>query len=297
MLRMRHNQPDVLRNRTCCYCHVELNEATATKEHVVARRFVPKGSLDRSWNLILRACQRCNGEKSDLEDDLALISLQHYPFGSDAERDASVRECLAKATRAFSRRSRKPVSESHETSKLELPLGPGGTMSVEMISPPQLDDDRAFRLANLQATAFFYGLTYDEASATGRLWPDGGFFTVDVQPRSDWGNHVQLWFMNAVAEWRPRVIGSFANDFFRVAIRKHPDEYFWSCAFEWNQGFRILAFIGERGVAAKIGQTVPPLFTENDIVVRANNMITRYRNEVPLKSEDDRMFEINDTPP
>ena len=35
-----------LRNLTCPYCGVAIDAKTATKEHVVGRRFVPKGTLD-----------------------------------------------------------------------------------------------------------------------------------------------------------------------------------------------------------------------------------------------------------
>ncbi|MGY4282022.1 5-methylcytosine-specific restriction endonuclease McrA [Bradyrhizobium sp. LM2.7] len=56
-----------LDNRTCLYCGlVEAEENPFTVEHVVGRRFVPKGSLDKSWALIGNACLRCNNKKSDL---------------------------------------------------------------------------------------------------------------------------------------------------------------------------------------------------------------------------------------
>jgi hypothetical protein len=39
-------------------------------------RFVPKRSFAKGWALIIRSCLRCNNEKSDLEDDIAAITLQ-----------------------------------------------------------------------------------------------------------------------------------------------------------------------------------------------------------------------------
>jgi hypothetical protein len=166
-LKMRKNQPEVLRNVTCCYCRAVLAGVPSNKEHVIATNFVPKGTLDRSWNLIARACVACNTRKSDLEDDMAVLSLQHYPFdGTDPAYDAYVRECLGKASRTHSRHSKKAVSNSAEESTLEMPLGPAGLMTVGLISAPQISDDRAFALANLHATAFFYLLTYrDERTA------------------------------------------------------------------------------------------------------------------------------------
>jgi hypothetical protein len=73
----RHiNSPEVLSNITCAYCGEDLSTETEDTEHVVGRRFVPKGSLDGAWNIILKACKRCNREKGDLEDDISAITMQ-----------------------------------------------------------------------------------------------------------------------------------------------------------------------------------------------------------------------------
>lgn len=112
---MRQNQPELLQNVTCCYCRTSLADVPSNKEHVIEKNFVPKGSLQKSWNLIAQACVSCNTRKSDLEDDMALLSLQHYPFdGTDPESDAAVRGCFKKASRTYSRHAKKPVSKSTE---------------------------------------------------------------------------------------------------------------------------------------------------------------------------------------
>lgn len=290
-LKLRQNQPEVLRNTTCCYCGVALADVPANKEHVIAKNFVPFGVLDRSWNLIAGACVRCNTRKSDLEDDMAVLSLQHYPFdGTDAFYDAHVRTCLEKATRTRSRRTKRPVAESSEESKLELPLGPGGALTVEMIAPPQVDDDRAFALAHMQATAFYYLLTYRDDVQRGTFCPGGGFFTIDVAARADWGNPRQRWFIDSVAAWEPRLIVVAAQGFFKVAIRKNPTEHLWSCGLEWNEGIRAIALFGEEPPARAIGRTIPPLFTDADVIRRTPEVITSYRSEVALSATDDRMF-------
>jgi 5-methylcytosine-specific restriction endonuclease McrA len=290
-LKMRQNQPEVLRNTTCCYCGVALADVAANKEHVIAKNFVPYNVLDRSWNLIARACVRCNTRKSDLEDDMAVLSLQHYPFdGTDAFYDAHVRTCLAKAARTRSRRTKRPVAESNEESTLELPLGPGGAVTVGMVAPPQFDDDRAFALAHMQATAFYYLLTYRDDVQRGTCWPGGGFFTVDVAARADWGNPRQRWFMDSVASWEPRLVVVAAQGFFKVAIRKHPLEHVWSCALEWNDGIRATALFGQQQPARATGRSIPPLFTEADIIRRTSEVITNYRSEGALSATDDQMF-------
>lgn len=150
---MNVNQPVVLKNITCCYCRTPLGTTGVNKEHVVARRFVPKGTLDRSWNMIARACIGCNVRKSDFEDDMSVLSMQHYPFdGKDVLRDNIVAQSLSKASRTYSRHAKKKVSDSFEESTLEMDLGSAAHVSFGFVAPPQIRDDRAFALANMHGS-------------------------------------------------------------------------------------------------------------------------------------------------
>jgi hypothetical protein len=286
-MEMRKNQPKVLRNVTCCYCQVVLADVPSNKEHVIGKNFVPTGTLDRRWNLIAQACVACNTRKSDLEDDMAVLSLQHYPFdGTDPAYDAHVRKCLEKASRTHSRHSNRVVSKSAEESTLEM-----GLMTVGLISAPQVSDDRVFALANMHATAFFYFLTYRDEERRGWFWPGGGFLMTDVAARSDWGNPIQRWFIDTAAPWLTRLVVSTARGFFKVAIRKNPDFSLWSCALEWNEGIRVVAFFGEEEPALAIGRDMPQLFTEEHVILRTPERITSVRTEVPISPGDDRMFD------
>ena len=65
-----------LDNITCPYCGIALTNETSSKEHVIGRHFVSKGTLHGNWNLIVNACNSYNGIKSDLEDDISAITLQ-----------------------------------------------------------------------------------------------------------------------------------------------------------------------------------------------------------------------------
>jgi len=80
----------VLTNKTCPYCGTILSPENQTKEHVIGRRFVPRGSLNKHWNLIVRACTICNGIKSDLEDDLSAVTLHPDAFGRSPSPDPRV---------------------------------------------------------------------------------------------------------------------------------------------------------------------------------------------------------------
>src|SRR5689334_12269149 len=97
-LRSPSNRP--LNNITCPYCGIDLVQQNAIKEHVVGRRFVPKGKLAHSWNLILQACRQCNEKKSDLEDDISAISLL-LPGAMDGEDQAFADDVVHKARNSF----------------------------------------------------------------------------------------------------------------------------------------------------------------------------------------------------
>lgn len=223
-----------------------------------------------------------------------MLSLQHYPFdGTDPVYDAYVRDCLEKASRTYSRHAKKPVSKSVEESTLEMPLGPGWRFTVGMIAPPQVSDERAFKLAHLQTMALYYLLSYREEERRGVLWPGGGFFTADVAARSDWGNPIQRWFIETVSGWQTRLVVTAAQNFFKVAIRKNADHPVWSSALEWNEGVRVVALFGEKEAALEIGRGVPRLFTEEHVILRTPKKITSNRPEVAIAPEDDRMFSFD----
>lgn len=83
---------------------------TETKEHVIGRRFVPKGKFAGHWNLILNTCKPCNNREADLEDGISAITLQpevngHHP-GYDV---AMLDEARRKSEGAFNRRKKRAV--------------------------------------------------------------------------------------------------------------------------------------------------------------------------------------------
>src|SRR5439155_11752848 len=118
-----------------------------TKEHVIGRRFVPRVLLKGEWNVIVRACEACNHAKSDLEDDISAITLQPDVWGRHPTnhpiRDTEARR---KAEKSKSRRTNKVVAQSAEHLDIQLPFGPGVEMTFGFVSPPQLDEDRVYRL-------------------------------------------------------------------------------------------------------------------------------------------------------
>lgn len=283
--------PILLDNRTCVYCGIPLDTVITTKEHVIGRRFVPKGQLDGQWNLIVYACARCNSRKADLEDDISAISMQPDAWGRYAEPAGELPlEGMRKAQNSISRKTGKSVKDSSEKLKVEASVSNGIKISANFASPPQLDSDRVFELARLQMTAFFYLITYDVSSRIGKFWP-GAFYPVLEAIRSDWGNPVHRTFMDTVVSWEPRFLADGANGFFRIAMRRHPTAAFWSWALEWNRKYRIVGFFGEREPAEAMASTLPHL--KPTMIAQGPNSYVGYRKETPI-ADDDKLFYWND---
>jgi len=280
--------PLLLDNETCVYCGVLLDDATRSKEHVIARRFVPKGKLNRQWNLILWACKPCNARKADLENDLSAISMQPDAGGMLAESDETLAaESRRKAANATSRRTGKPVKDSAERIVIKAPFAPGLEFTFDLTAPPQADSERIFALARLQVMAFFYFITFNHTTKRGSFWREG-FHPVMEAKRADWGNPVHRAFMNAVVTWEPRILAIGADTFFKIVIRKHPVADCWSWALEWNRQYRIVGFCGDRAAAEAVAQNFPRL--EAQTIVQGPSEYVRYRLETPLADADDLLF-------
>lgn len=290
--RVRSDRPIRLRNVHCAYCNIPLSDENETREHVVGRRFVPKGKLESQWNLIVAACEACNSRKSDLEDDISAITMLPDLAGSFGHDDeAAIRDAQNKAKKSYSRRTKQAVAQSQENIKIEAPFAEGVKFTFSMTGPAQVDEDRVYELARLQLTAFFYWITYNEVTRRGGFWP-GGFYPLMVVRRSDWGNEVIKAFADTVVDWEPRVFGCNADGFFKVAVRRHPDAECWSWALEWNHSTRVVGFLGDRAAAEKIVAPFPKL--EMQTLEEAPGRYIRFRVEKALAEKDDRLFYLDD---
>jgi hypothetical protein len=239
LIEMAPERPRALDNRACVYCGSTLTAANISREHVIGRRFVPKGKLHGAWNLILNACRTCNSRKADLEDDISAITLQPDPWGRYGHDDAgAIEDARRKANNARSRRTRKPVKDSQEQIRLNGSLGPGINPSFQFTAPPQIEDERAFELARLQLMAFFYMQTYSRETRRGGYWLHG-YHPVMTTIRGDWGNPVMRAFMATIEKWDCRLVTITADGFFKLITRRHPSAETWAWAVEWNQSRRL----------------------------------------------------------
>lgn len=277
-----------LDNVTCVYCGIVLEKEAATREHVIGRKFVPKGKLENQWNLVVNSCGPCNNRKSDLEDDISAITMQPDQTGQFAHDDEdAATDARRKANKASSRRTKKLVKDSQEQIDINAPWGGGASVTFKFTSPAQINQERVFELARLHLVAFFYWITFDEKTQRGGFWQDGGYPVMTTGHR-DWGNGVMLSFAEAVVDWEPRVFASTADGFFKIVIRRHPQADCWSWAIEWNLTTRTIGFFGELAAAKQVVSAFPKLQMEtvNDSPARQ----LRYRTETPLKDTDDVLF-------
>lgn len=281
-------RPVRLHNVVCPYCGVGLTHGNTTKEHVVGRKFVPKGTLENNWNLILNACRTCNNRKADLEDDIGAITMQPdlagQPFGTHPQLTLDADH---KGKRTISRHTRKAVGESRPTLKIKYNLGPGMTLSFDMVGQAQIADERVFELAGRHFQAFFYFITYNHAENRGWWWK-GMFAQILAVSKPDWGNDVAQAFMQQTKDWDHRVLAITAEEHFKLVIRKHLTQDIWSLAVEWNESYRVFAACGDEAPLRAFVDSLPSLQVQT--ISQTHNSGLAVRVEKKLKDEDDVLF-------
>lgn len=279
-----NNRATRLDNVSCVYCGVEADPSNRlTDEHVIGRRFVPKGSFASGWSLIARACERCNNEKADLEDDISAITLL-ADLGEGHENADLAALAARKARGSRSRRTKKPVADSYEENKISGKLMQAVDVSFGFVAPPQLDPERVHQLAKFHLQGFFYFITYDIGRRTGGFIP-GAIGWLNEASRRDWGNSLQRGFADLTRAWPARVEGTGAAGFFKVAIRREPaGADLWSFTLEWNRALRIIGFFGDLNAAQVYVDHIPPL------VWQRIDPTQRMRREVPLDPSEDQLF-------
>ena len=285
------NRAIVLRNMNCAYCgQIFGPHQLMTREHVIGRRFVPRGVLAGQWNLILNVCTRCNGEKSNLEDDISVISMMPDQFGRYAIDDPRLQaEVARKAIKSRSRRTGKVVADSHEQIEIKGAFGPA-IFSFNFTAPAQVEELRLYRLAHFHFRGFFYWITYQPETKRGGF-VQGGFFPVAASRRADWGAPRPRWFMDLVRDWELRVHAIGADTFFKLLIRRHPEGLaVWSWAVEWNHSIRVVGFAGDEDVIRSIISNAP--VHQMELVHETDHESIRFRTEVQLPEVLDDLFTI-----
>jgi hypothetical protein len=273
-----------LDNCTCLYCGaLGTDETPLTVEHVVGRRFVPKGSLAGSWALIGNDCDPCNARKAELEDDISAITLQP-DLGESHNDPLLAAEAARKAKGSFSRRTKKVVGKSQEEGSVEGKMMSSMDVKFGFISPPQLIESRVHELAHMHLQGFFYLMSYNETERRGGFLPGTVGFVANAN-RPDWGNPLLCGFAKLTDRWPPQLDCICAGGFFKIAMRRETEESpLWSFALEWNISHRIVGFFGDLGRAQAHVDALPQLQWKRW------DATSRYRTEIALEPEHDTLF-------
>ena len=278
------NRASRLDNITCMYCGAEGCTANPlTNEHVIARRFVPKGALNKSWALIGNACWQCNGRKADLEDEISAITLQP-DIGQPHADPALAAEAARKAAGSRSRSTREVVGRSYRDHSIEGTLMSSLHVKFGFVSPPQLNETRVHELACMHLRGFFYFMSYNKTLKRGSFLPGsiGHVFRANLP---DWGNPLLRGFADLTRNWSPQLDCVCAGGFFKIAMKLELAEAaLWSFAIEWNKRHRLVGFFGDLDRAQELVNLLP------DLEWKQWDSNTRYRLEVPLAPEDDTLF-------
>jgi hypothetical protein len=256
----------------------------------VGRRFVPKGTMVNVPNLHVQACKLCNGDKSDLEDDISVITMHPDSDGRLPIEDPRVRAEVARKSKTKNRRTGRPVAHPEDPLVMKGNLY-GASIAFSFVAPPQVDENRLYTLARYHVRAFLYLLSYREETRIGRAL-DTEFYGVAAVRRADWGNPQVAWFERETKDWPLRFHMVTADGFYRVWIkRKSETSNVWAWAVEWNKNFRLVGFAGEKADAEPHFEAVPPL--EMTVYHQEDKRWIRGRTEVPLTEEDDTLFDVD----
>lgn len=279
-----------LHNATCSYCGRRLADTPNDRDHVIGRKFVPKGKLNASWNLIVRCCVPCNNAKSDLEDDVSALSMQPDAFGVFPLDDPDLRiDGSRKATNSVSRRTKKRVADSWESQTIRHKFFPGVTATFSMGAPPQLAPERVAALARLHLVALFYWITYDSSKRTGGFWLGEGV-VANFAPKRDWGNSIQRSFADLTQTWEHRIHAIAAEGYFKVSLRRHPSSACWAWALEWNHNIRVVGFVGNNDALQDSTNRLQD--PERQLLRTGEGAVLTLRQDVALDDGDDRLFTL-----
>ena len=273
-----------LRNRICVYCSKPFSdELPKTREHVVGKKFVQKGSMRAAYNLVVNACKPCNNNNGDLENDISVISMHPTVYG-DFAADAAVLapEVERRAGKTYSRNTGKPVAAG-EQPRVIHGTHMGMSVSFTMVGPPQASQERQFELARLQLMAFFFHLTYDKAQERGFYWK-GDFRPVIAVRKADWGHPYFKWFEEVSAKGVVNYQVCTANGFYKMWIKEIHTRDMHAWAIEWNKNIRLIGFFGDNALIEKLAETMPEVPMRD--FYRDGRIRRRMRLQVPMEGPD-----------
>lgn len=279
-------------NDVCIYCNRRFDDSdvVVTKEHLVGRNFVPRGSLDggRSFNFIFNACQQCNNDKSALEGHISAITQFMSP--AVAENAAFGERAIAKSLREIHPWTGRPIANSFHESAVQM-RGAGLGIKVGFVGPPQADREMVSRLALRHVQGLYALVTNpDRTLAPLTLLFPGWVYILGHYIRSDWGNGHAITASDFVRDWTVRARIITAGGYFQAMLRRDTAElgtWFW--ALEWNRYMRVIGGITYDGQLPSFMRDLPELHWVE--ARTSTGAVFRSRREQPLDEEPDDLFD------
>lgn len=294
-------------NFNCPYCGVDLRDKSKkpTKDHMIARKFVPKGTLNAEWNLILDACKKCNFEKGRLEDAVSAFSL----FSFDKCRPQISKDELARKLGFDEKRgtfrgsnhpeTRKPIGNSFKEISINSKFGPLD-IRVNFMAPPQYEP-YTLNLSKMQIQALYYYISnvdLENISKSRAFTEDSIFLDPKyIHPlfhfsKNGWGDPAAMEFRRRVDSWNFLFYFSTAKSNFKCLILQEQSStkkppIFW--LLEWNKNYRILGLIRDPNEITNQEQNLP-----NDRILIQSEPETWISKQVPLKEDDDFFFKFKE---
>lgn len=270
-------------NACCIYCGTFLqrpNPPESDKEHLIARNFVPTGTMDgQPFNFLFRACRPCNARKASAERHVSSITLFNSPGRIDNTR---VNEVAIRKGKGDFHPKKKGVliQDAHEHTSLTTAIGPM-SLKFRMIAPPQLDNDQVGEVAFSHIQGLFALICSKDYldPLKMRLLPQDQFTWYGSYTHNDWGNPQVIEIANRVRDWDCLANIESAQGYFKAIMRCSNEGWFW--ALEWNRQLRLLGSIGRARM--KLFEGLP---SEGWIPTPTGRM----RQNVPLDTKDDCLF-------
>ena len=247
-------------NQHCLYCGVFVGAdavVDSDEEHLVGRRFVPKGSMNKAFNFSFRACRRCNGEKANLERHVSSVTLLGSPSVSVDEN--ARRSAERKAAGDIHPETGMKMGEAIERQTVEFKFG-AATFSFGVSGPSPAAKDSVPLLASFHIQALFSLVTQPGNPAVGevRLLPLDQFHVFGSYPHADWGNPQLVEVTRRVASWPCRVAIKSGDGHFLACLRRNEGNgWFW--ALEWNKSLRIVGGINLPDETTPLFEDLPML--------------------------------------
>lgn len=277
-------------NQWCLYCgeYFGASESVSSnKEHLIAREFVPSGSMgDTCFNFIFRACTFCNSKKAELERHVSSVSLYNSPGREASERINKL--AINKASKDFHPDYKgRPVLETFKNTNISI----NNFMTFGLTAPPQLNREYVKDLAMYHIQGLFSLVTTTDptyADETRLLSPNQIQFYNSFNA-GDWGNPQLLAIIDRTKNWPCYCNVETADGYFKAVLRCSLDDnegWFW--ALEWNKYLRVVGGIYNENQVQGIFDGLPELEWKD---ISLGNSYRRIRKEAPLNAGGDELFD------